>query len=201
MKKQLFFCIVFLTQNLVFSQSARLLRFSVVSLDNDTKALVRWTMNAGSTCSDLVVERSGDNKFFNEIYIYPSVCGNSDSAISYSWIDPNPPRNNNLYYRLKLDQIEYSLVSELNFKSKLANNDIIIYPNPNNGYFSTEFSNPNKEKFGFNVYHSDGSIIFSDLGIQGSSYIARINKLNRGVYYLEIQFKNGTRCSAKLFIR
>jgi hypothetical protein len=67
MKKLPLFCVLFLAQIFAFSQSERLLRFSVVPTDNDRKALVRWTMSSGSTCSDLVVERSGNNSNFKEV--------------------------------------------------------------------------------------------------------------------------------------
>lgn len=82
MKKLGLICFFLFTQTFAFSQSDRLLRFSVVPVDNNQKVQVRWTMNAGSTCSDVVVERSIDSINFNEVYVYPSICGDADVAVS-----------------------------------------------------------------------------------------------------------------------
>ena len=80
MKKVLSLCVILFSHIPVFRQSERLLRFSAVSADNDEKVLVRWTMAAGSTCLDVRAERSSDNISFQEVHVYPGVCGNEDSA-------------------------------------------------------------------------------------------------------------------------
>ena len=201
MKKLPLFCVVFLAQVLAFSQSKRLLSFSVVPIDNDQKALVRWTMSAGSTCSDVVVERSRGNGNFQEIYVYPSICGNADSAVSYSWIDPYPLRLSSSFYRLKLDEIEFSLVSELNFNSKLSENEIIIFTNPNAGDFSLEFTNPNKERFDILVFTFEGTQILLDENHSGDSYTGKLPTLKTGIYFLRVQMQNNDSRTIKLFIR
>ncbi len=201
MKKLLLFCVLIFTQILAFSQSERLLSFSVVPIDNDQKALVKWTMSAGSTCSDVVIERRGSASDFQEIYVYPSICGDADSAISYTWIDPNPFKKFTSFYRLKLDEIEFSLVSEFNFNSKLGDNKIVIFPNPNDGFFTVDFANPDNEKYNIIIFKSDGAQIFSEENLSGKSYSGKLSFLNDGVYILRVVLQNNDSRTIKLFIR
>lgn len=102
MKKLLLFCAIFFSQLLSFSQSERLLDFSIESVDGDKRALIRWPMAAGSTYLDLVLERSSDNILYQVVCIYPGVCGSKDSAQSYSWIDSDPISLTTSFYRLKI---------------------------------------------------------------------------------------------------
>ncbi|MFT6165716.1 MAG: hypothetical protein ACJAV5_000944 [Vicingaceae bacterium] len=201
MKKLLFFCVLTFTQILTFGQSERLLRFSAVPIDNDKKALVRWTMAAGSTCLDAVVERSRDNISYQEIYLYPGICGNEDSAQSYSWIDPNPLRISTSFYRLKLDGIEFSFVSEFNFNSNLGEDGVFLFPNPSGGVFNLEFTNPTKEKFDIFLFKPDGTLIFTDDNLSGDSYYGNFSEFPTGIYFLKVALQNKDSRTVKLFIR
>jgi hypothetical protein len=201
MKKSLLFCVIILHQILVLGQSERLLRFSAIPIDNDEKAFVRWTMAAGSTCLDVVVERSSDNIDFKEVYVYPGICGNEDSAQSYSWIDPNPLRINTSFYRLKLDGVEFSLVSEFNFNINLEENEIWITPNPNKGRFNLTFANPSKESFDLSLFSNDGTLIFTKNNLTGNSYTGNFSGLLRGIYFVKVVTRDNDSRAAKLFIR
>lgn len=201
MKKLLLFCVLLLSQILTFGQSERLLHFSATPIDNDQKTMVRWTMAAGSTCLDVVVERSSNGISYQEIYVYPGICGNEDSAQSYSWIDPNPLQINTSFYRLKLDGIEYSLVSEFNLNSNLGDDGIFLFPNPNSGIFNLDFTNPTKEKFDIFLFHSDGTLIFIENNRSGNSYSGNFSKLPTGIYFLKVVLQNNNSRTGKIFIR
>ena len=201
MKKLGLICFFLFTQTFAFSQIDRLLRFSVVPVDNNQKVQVRWTMNAGSTCSDVVVERSIDSINFNEVYVYPSICGDADVAVSYSWIDPEPSQSGPSYYRLKLDGIEFSLISVFNVGSILKESEILVFPNPSNGVFTVEFKNPKKEKFDVLFYASNGSLLFHEKNLIGNSYSPYLSNIESGIYTIKIQFENSNSESIKVLIR
>lgn len=201
MKKLSLICFFLFTQSLAFSQSDRLLRFSVVPVDNYQKAQVRWTMNAGSTCLDVVVERSTDSINFNEVYVYPSICGDADVAVSYSWIDPDPPQSGPSYYRLKLDGIEFSLTAVFNAGTDFRESEILVFPNPSNGVFTVEFKNPKKEKFDVLFYTLNGSLLFHEKNLIGNSYSPYFSTIKSGIYIVKIQFEGNNSNSIKVMIR
>ena len=199
MKNLFFFGVILLSQLLSFSQSERLLDLSVLPVDGDKKALIKWTMAAGSTCLDLVVERSSDNVNYQEAYVYPGVCGNEDSAQSYTWIDANPISVRTSFYRLKLDNVEFSLVSE--FIVNAGNQGILVSPNPNSGTFNLEFTNSSNNKFEVLLFQSDGTLIFTESNLNGNKYSRDVSELPRGVYFIKVAVQNSDSQVVKLFIR
>ncbi len=145
-------------------------------------------MAAGSSCLDLVIERSSDNILYQEVYIYPSVCGSEDSAQSYSWIDPNSISLRTSFYRLKLDKVEFSIVSELTVH--VGNEDILLFPNPNSGTFNLEFTNPTNDKFDILLFQSDGTLLYTEENLNGNKYSGNFSELLRGLSFLQVVVKN-----------
>lgn len=201
MNKFLLTSLILLSSLCSFSQSTRVIRFDVIPTDEDKKALIRWTMDAGSTCLDFVVERSADNLNFQEVYFYPGVCGDEEEEVSYSWIDPSPIQFTTSYYRLKLDQIEFSLVSELILSSRLGGKEILSYPNPSNGAFTIEFLNPKRQAFTISVFSPHGIKIFEEKETSGNFRDFNLPELERGVYYINVNFEDASSFATKLIMR
>ncbi len=96
MKKPIFIFLFLLCSNL--SAQTVIEAFSVTQVES--VAYVSWTVGPGNTCSDLQIQYSTDSITFNAIYEYPGICGNTNSAQSYTWVYANPKCGARTYYRV-----------------------------------------------------------------------------------------------------
>jgi hypothetical protein len=191
-KKYILLAIFFLVINLLFSQSSRVSKFSINPSERGGKVLINWTMRAGSTCPNLIVERSLDSLNYKEIYIYPAVCGSSDEAIDYSWVDPSPAKFAFNYYRLKLDGIEFTNILSFNNQVELAEKKIFTFPNPTQGVYQVKFRNNGNLKFDVRVYNSSGKLIFEKLKQSGRTFKISLLNLPNDFYSTQILFSDKT---------
>ena len=190
MKYTFFFSFLLILSGYLFGQSARVLRFNAEASNNNKSVLVTWTMNAGSTCPSLSVEKSLNGKDFFEVYLYPSVCGSSDEALSYSWVDPSPSVYAKSFYRLNLDDIEFTVPVELDLQSLLADDNVLVFPNPSNGNFTIELRNQKSLDFDVEIFSSIGLLVFKKETCKGSSLKVNLANQIRGAYTLRITFSN-----------
>lgn len=202
MKLRLFIIsLLFSSPFIFFAQSSRVLKFSIRPSNGGDLVQVLWTMNAGSTCLDLIVERSANGISFTEIYKYPSICGSTDSSISYSWVDTNPLQFSKSFYRLKLDGAEFTLPIEIDLQSRLSENDLITYPNPSNGSFAIELKNERNLSFDIELYHPNGTLFFKKENCSGTFKTIDLIDIPRGVYQIRALFSNRTSFVSKVIIR
>ena len=171
------------------SQSPRIARHSIKATNNNN-VLVVWTMNAGSTCPSLVVERSLDNINFRPVYTYPSVCGDSDVEVSYSWTDTNPQLYAINYYRLNLDDIEFTIPIAIDLQSILQGKRIITYPNPSSGSLKVELRNTENQNFDVEIFDNHGSLVHTIKSVSGRVYELNLADRENGIYALKLTFDN-----------
>ncbi|MBK6832863.1 MAG: T9SS type A sorting domain-containing protein [Bacteroidetes bacterium] len=120
------------------------------------------------------IERSKDGIVFEKIGNESSKAqgGNSTSNLVYSFIDLNPYSGTS-YYRLKqIDhdgKFEYhSIISVDREESK--NIKFVVFPNPNQGEFSVDFSGiENEHEVMIEMYSMDGKLVYSNQFISSSS--------------------------------
>lgn len=177
-----FFCVV-LTH--LLAQSPRISSFSLEKTSNN-KVIVHWTMNAGSTCPNLQVER-WINGGFQTVYTYPSVCGDSDVEIDYWWIDNEVPNYSVAQYRIKLEEAEFTLPQNIDLDSDLKDQAIILYPNPiqSGQLLNVKFRNQ-FERLNYTIHNSLGQIVNQGLTKPSLSFNL-VAELEKGIYYLRIE--------------
>lgn len=188
MYKALFLFIFLITSVCSNAQSPRIAKFSIRPTSSN-QMLVLWTMQAGSTCPLLKVEKSLDGLNYSHAYTYPSVCGSADREISYSWVDPNPKQFSVNYYRLNLDDIEFTVPLVIDLQSNLANRNVIAYPNPTANDLSIDLRNPLNQTFDVKIIDSEGKLIRQIESLKGTSFKTDISNLKSGIYTLQIRFE------------
>ncbi|MBI4649139.1 MAG: PKD domain-containing protein, partial [Bacteroidia bacterium] len=72
------------------------------------------------------------------------------------------------------------------------NNDVIIYPNPNNGIFMLSFTNPGTKIKQLEIFNSLGQLILKNNNIVKHNYLVDISRNNCGIYYVKILYENKT---------
>lgn len=89
--------------------------------------------------------------------------------------------------------VAYDTCTVIGINSLSANNQLIIYPNPNNGTFSLKFKTEEKDNFQLKITNAIGQIIYEEninsfTGEYGKEFDMR--KFEKGIYMLSIANSN-----------
>lgn len=170
--------------SLSYAQSPRIGSFFLEKTLRN-QVIVNWSMKAGSTCPSLQVERKVNGQF-KLVYTYPSVCGEEDREVFYSWIDEAAPNYSVVEYRIKLDESEFTFPESIDLDSDLRSNKIVLYPNPVNSgdklfvKFRNQFL-----IFDFVIYNRFGQKVYEGKTNRTSGFEVS-KQFEQGIYYLKI---------------
>lgn len=127
------------------------------------------------------------SSFSERTIAYKENAGSSISFVVYSnesctleklyWIEPDTSQNCNT-----------STIDE----NILENNNLLIFPNPDNGIFNLEFSPVNNEAVSIEIYDNMGKLVFvKKYNTTSSNFTTQINlsKLSKGSYFLKATLK------------
>ncbi len=176
--------ISFFLYSFASAQVYRISKFNADLLSN--KVFVRWSVIAGSTCQQVIVERSTDSINFKDVHIYPTICGLSSEESNYSWIDENPINYNLNFYRLKIEQLEFTEAVKVDYNSKLKQGEIAIYPNPVQNTAELWFERPKNELLQLEIYSISGHYITEVNNIETNHISFDFSFLRKGTYLLKL---------------
>jgi len=188
--KLLFQLFVLFFSSAGLAQSSRLDDFSIVPNKSGDKVIVYWITAAGSTCPELFVERGNDGVNFEKVYAYPTVSGSTDEEISYSWVDPNPIQFANNYYRINLQDVEFTLPLLFSNQLNLADRKIISYPNPSDGEVTLDFRNPKELQFDLLIFNLAGKMVYKKENLEGRTTKFSLIGLPTDYYTAHIRFED-----------
>lgn len=77
--------------------------------------LLDWTIRPGGTCNGIEIQRSNGSEDFYKIGEVLGICGNPETAKSYTFNDLNPLPNQVNYYRLLLGGFQLSEIASIEF--------------------------------------------------------------------------------------
>jgi hypothetical protein len=156
-----------------------------------------WTIGRGNTCNGILVQRSDNNQFFNEIGDIPGICGSIETAQSYNWIDRTPLLNATNYYRLELgaegpsESVNVEVIA-------LSAQGYQVRPNPikNDGviYYRNDSGRPHT----LNLYDISGRLI-ANYAAFGNYFEVDATSLNSGLYLFTIQNEDNSNAIAGKF--
>ncbi|MAY84849.1 MAG: hypothetical protein CMP59_12020 [Flavobacteriales bacterium] len=179
----------------------RLAAFSAVRLDREN-VQVNWTMKAGVSCQSPEVQRSTDTLNFSSIFRYPGVCGGGATEESFSWIDKNALADRDTYYRLRIDDGEFSEIFKIEGEVALAENAVQPYPSPAIDILNLAY----REELGsieeIGLFNSHGTEIKIDLlsSLNESPLRIQTTALPAGLYFLWIVFSEENSFKVKFLV-
>ena len=200
MKKVIFLFLVylFLWTSISTAQDENLsYSFNVSEASN--LVYVRCVLSAGYTCNGILLERSPDSIFFDQIGEIPGICGDANFAISYEFIDEKPIRNAESFYRLELGGYGYTHVVKIKLID-LGANTIQLRPNPSQNTSTLYIKNRKKHTHQIEVFNLLGSLVYT-FNTQNEELTFYTDTWLRGIYIIKVyNTQTGDLQSAKLIV-
>ena len=154
MRKFMIVCFVFTFQFSGIAQNT--VRFFEGNRISQSSIQINWITTAGSTCSDLFIERSEDLSSFNEVYRHSGVCGSTSEELSYFWVD-NDALPGISYYRIQEALGQFTDTIEV--LNPIGNEEVIMLPNPASNEVSIYKTNPDAKISSLIIYDLRGKVI------------------------------------------
>jgi Alpha amylase, catalytic domain len=165
-----------------------LLRFSA-SLKNENVWL-EWETATELNVKGFDLERSADGRTFEKITSQASIAANGGGA-SYSHLDESPPRNQNIYYRLKTVDLDgsfaYSDIQRAFVKSDILT--AVLQPNPAQEEVALQLTTTKAEQITVAVFLSDGRLILSkqeEIGVGAHILYLPLEMVPQGMYLVKV---------------
>ncbi len=156
---------------------------------------IDFTLNSGSTCYGIQIERSTDSIQFYNIGEIPGSCGSPTEPIRYSFIDKSPAINQTNFYRLNFGGAVHSETISL-FYYVVPEKTVQSIPNPSNGIFKLKFNNPLSDKLKIEIRNSLGISVFKEATTEENHDID-LNVLSKGIYQIFIYSENSNTLISK----
>ena len=173
------------------AQEGRLADFSVDQL-NRSNVQIKWTMKAGVSCQSPEVQRSIDSLNFISIYRYPGVCGGGDEEESYSYIDHKAIQNAKSYYRLKIDEGEFSRIAAIEGSFDFSKNAVRLHPQPVTDLLNIAYLEDIGRPIELRIYNANGNEFRVDIlsSLNDQPIEVSTQNLPTGIYFVWLEFSN-----------
>jgi hypothetical protein len=143
------------------------------------------TLSEGNTCNGIIIQRSLDTIYFQNIAQFEGICGNTSSPTSYNFLDENPIINQTSYYRVKFGTNIYSEIIEiLIIDSK--DNEFQLRPHPANNETTLYFNNEPGFSYELTLFSIDG-IKMRTLISSSNKFFINTSTFNNGFYIFSIK--------------
>lgn len=167
--------------------------------ETSDQVYIRCVLSAGYTCNGISLERSPDSIYFVQIGEIPGICGDASFAVTYDFIDENPIRNAESFYRLELGGYGYTHIIKIKLID-IGANPIQLRPNPAQDKSTLYFKNNRKHTYRIEVYNLLGSLIQA-FSTQNEEQEFDTSSWLKGTYLIKVHnTQNGETHSAKLIV-
>jgi PKD repeat protein len=150
-------------------------------------------------------------KFVPKNTNYPFYLWNFGNEATSKLTSPNYKFNADGKFRIKVtmrtadgcecvDSSNYVLVNHLGADETKINTQFYIYPNPNNGNFSIQFSNVLNNNASIKIFNIAGKLVYFENNITKSKFLVSVSYLNNGIYFIEMEDSEGLIARQKLLI-
>jgi hypothetical protein len=142
---------------------------------------IDWTIQGGSTCNGLEVERSADGVQFLAVHRIDGICGDPAIAVPFAWFDDAPPEFSTVYYRVKLGVDGYTSVKSV-FFDQLTSSEMRFFPSPMGDVATLVLNIPGSSKFDLRIWDASGKMVFERTDIPGASTSIVLPAAARGAF-------------------
>lgn len=172
--------------------------FFAIPTDNSVE--LKWVISAGFTCNGTEIYWSKDSVHFERIGGISGFCGSVSEAISYSFTHKNPSSNTVNYYKLELGTNGDSQTIST-FYVDLSAETYLSLPNPSNEEMTIYFRNKINQNVSFQIYNSNGILVFEKRNIYDSEVRLNTANLPNGLYNFLILSNEGKPLNGKFVVQ
>jgi hypothetical protein len=179
MRKFMILCFLCTSQFSGIAQNT--VRFFEGNRISQSSIQLNWITTAGSTCSDLLIERSAYLSNYNEVYRHSGVCGSTSEELSYFWVD-NDALPGISFYRIQEAFGLYTNTIEV--FNPIGIDEVIMFPNPASNEVNIYITNPDAKISSLLIYDLRGKLIL-ETEIPNKLKSINTSKLIDGMYYFQ----------------
>jgi len=200
---------LFLLQAQYLKSQSHYLLDNISAIKDKERVIINWTIKKGSSCIGIGIFRSTNATDYEVIGEIKGVCGSTEFAQAYHFIDENPIKNKTNYY-----------VLEMGFSGKTApalavqfvdvgTNKSKVIPNPLSGFGRIYFENPNNEYHTLSIFDAIGKRVIQYKSNEDyfKIYLTGLEEIepasfnfNTSKYFYYIIDNNGNKVSSGIFI-
>ncbi len=151
--------------------------------------LLIWTLEAGSTCNGISVQRSTDLLTFYEIGNIAGICGSDDQPVTYTFSDDRPVLNAENHYRLELGQLGYTSTRTVDV-TDFSSDKIQIRPNPVSSSLVVRLENARFELLKCSISDVSGKVL-DQFSIREGELTLNTTQLPIGIFIFSVVYEDG----------
>jgi hypothetical protein len=142
------------------------------------------TLNQGSTCNGIIIERSTDSIHYTEIGTVSGICGNISKPTNYDFADSMPSPNAVNLYKVRLGSFVTLPIRVFFARYNIAG--YALSSNPSHVKSTLYFANDTRQKFVFRIFDQSGRQIYVADDIRDNSYDFDTGHLPAGCYIFRL---------------
>ena len=142
------------------------------------------TLSEGNTCNGIIIQRSLDTIYFEEITHLEGICGNTSFPTSYNFLDENPIINQTSYYRVQFGNNIYSEIIEI-FIIDCQDNEYQLRPHPANDETTLYFNNQPGITYELTLFNIGGTKVLTSKS-SSNNFLIETSTLINGFYVFSI---------------
>ncbi|MDZ4667021.1 MAG: T9SS type A sorting domain-containing protein [bacterium] len=144
------------------------------------RVYINCVISAGNTCNGIMVMRSEDSLYYEQIGQIDGVCGSSSEPIQYNFTDDKPIKNKAIYYKLELGG--YGFTNPLSLKIiDTKEFGFQVWPNPSKDQTTVYFENIIKGQYVISVFNHLGVMVISEQTTQ-NYFKVEVSEIPPGIY-------------------
>ena len=157
---------------------------------------LQWTIDAGQTCNDIIIERAGNSKSFEKIGFIAGVCGSPDQEMVYRYTDTIPLKNQQNHYRLELGSQGYS--ESVSVKTIITGSEgYHVVKNPARNNLSIYFEDKGYKTLQIFDLNGNQQLIRD---FSGQEFSEPLHDFSPGLYIFRVETENRNLISGKFVI-
>jgi hypothetical protein len=153
--------------------------FDLVVMDG--RIQVAWTMQGGSTCDGIEVQRSTNGVDFTTIHRIDGICGDPVFDVPFGYRDDAPPELSRLHYRIDLGIEGLSSVKTVDF-AQLTEARQRFFPSPMRNSATLLLNVSGSARVDLRLFDASGRQVWQHSGLVGRQHELELGFLQAGVY-------------------
>jgi hypothetical protein len=157
----------------------------------DGRVQVAWTLQGGSTCDGIEVQRSSNGTDFATIHRIDGICGDPILDVPFGFRDDAPPEFSRIHYRIALGIEGVSSTKSVDF-TQLKESEQRFFPSPMRNTATLLLNVPGPARVDLWIFDAAGRQVWERNGLIGQQHELELGFLQAG-YYAYMAISEGKR--------